>query len=73
MLAYKKGRKEDLGNYRPVSLTSVLGKVMEQIILRDFMCHMYNDQGIRLNQHEFVKARFCLTNLISLCDRGLSG
>ena len=37
---YKKGHKEDLGNYRPVSLNSMPGKVTEQIILRKIAWHL---------------------------------
>ncbi len=40
---YKKNFKEDLGNYRSVSLTSVTGKFMEQIILREITWHVWEN------------------------------
>ena len=44
---YKKGWKDDPGNYRPVSLTSVPGKLMEQLIQSTILQHMQDNQGIR--------------------------
>ncbi|KAK4818184.1 hypothetical protein QYF61_007822 [Mycteria americana] len=62
---YKKGQKEDPGNYRPVSLTSVPGKIMERFILS----MRRPTKGIRPSQHGFMKGRSRLTNLISFYDQ----
>ena len=45
-LVYKKGSDEDPENNRPVSLTFVPGKIMEQILLGDILGHMRNERVI---------------------------
>ncbi|GAB0179570.1 mitochondrial enolase superfamily member 1 [Grus japonensis] len=71
-LVFKKGKKEDPGNYRPVSLTSIPEKVMEQLILKVISKHVEEKKVIRSGQHGFTKGKSCLTNLMAFCD-GMTG
>ena len=69
MPIFKKGQKNDPGSYRPISLTSVLRKVVEWIISGSIMDQLKANQGIRPSQHGFMNGRSYLTNLISFYDK----
>ena len=61
---FKKGSRNKSVNYRPVSLTSVICKVLETIIRDHMMDFLIKHKLINHSQHGFLKARSCLTNLL---------
>lgn len=59
-----KDRKEDPGNCRLVSFTSIPGKVRNLLILETISRYMKDKKVIRSRQHSFTKGKSCLTNLL---------
>ena len=66
---FKKGAKGEPGNYRPVSLTSIPCKLMEQLIKDKLVEHLEKHGLIRDSQHGFMKNRSCATNLVIFLDK----
>ena len=65
---FKKGKKTDPGNYRPVSLTSVISKIMESIVRDAIVDHLMKNDLITDDQHGFVPDRDCITQLLSCIE-----
>ena len=75
---HKKGNKKLTSNFRPVSLTSVVGKLLERLINQAIMTHLSQHNLINDTQHGFLPKRSCQTNLLlylelqtSCIDKGL--
>ena len=65
---FKKGQKSLTANYRPVSLTSVPGKVMEKVIKETLTSHLQRNKLIRPSQHGFMQNKCCTTNLLEYLE-----
>ena len=63
---FKKDSRSSPNNYRPVSLTSVISKVMESIVRDKILDHLMSNNIFCDNQHGFVPGRDCMTQLL-LC------
>ena len=65
---FKKGSRSKTENYRPVSLTSVLCKLLETFIRDHMVDILVKNKLITKSQHGFLKARSCLTNLLCFLE-----
>ena len=63
---YKKGAKDDFRNYRPVSLCSTVGKIMERIVAKRLQLHLRMHGLVAEGQHGFCQGRSCATQLVTM-------
>ena len=62
---YKKGDKSTVSNYRPVSLTCIICKIMEHIMCSQIGRHLDYNNILNPNQHGFRTVLSCKTPLVS--------
>ena len=55
-------------HYRPVSLTSVICKLLESVIRDHMMDFLIKHKLINPSQHGFLKAKSCLTNVLCFLE-----
>ena len=65
---FKKGSRNKPENYRSVSLTSVVCKLLETLIRDHMVEFLVKHKLINTSQHGFLKARSCLTNLLCFLE-----
>ena len=66
---FKKGSRNKPDNYRVVSLTSGVCKLLETLIRGHMVEFLVKHKLINTYEHGFLKARSCLTNLLCfLCE-----
>ncbi len=63
---FKKGKRDHVSNYRPISLLSNISKVLERCVLVKTRDHLL--QYVSDNQHGFIPGRSCATQLVQVLE-----
>ena len=67
-IIFKSGSKSEACNYRPISLTSVPGKIMEKLIRDKLVDHMTSNNLFSNTKHGFISGRSCITQLLEYIE-----
>ena len=63
---YKKGNKQEISNYRPISLLPIFSKIFERIIFNNIFNYMDENKFFNPNQSGFRPGDSCVHQLISI-------
>ena len=66
---FKKSSKNLAENYRPISLTSIVCRLMEKIMKCQIMNHLLREDLLSPLQHSFVNKRSTVTQLLNYLDK----
>ena len=66
---FKKGSRNKADNYRPISLTSIMCKLMESFVKDSIMTHMRVENLLSSKQYRFINGRSTMTQLLSYLDK----
>jgi Reverse transcriptase (RNA-dependent DNA polymerase) len=69
MPLFKKGERNVTSNYRPISLISCVGKVMERIVFKHVYNHLYFNNLIYRNQAGFLPGHSTVYQLIDIYNQ----
>ena len=65
---YKKGDKNKLSNYRPISILPVLSKILERLVCKRLTEHLEANEIITNSQHGFRRGRSTTSAILTLTD-----
>lgn len=64
----KQGSKDNMANYRPISLVPTVSKIVEKIVLARLINHLDENNLYPPSQHGFIAKRSTITALIELVE-----
>ncbi len=65
---FKKGSRHTASNYRPISLTSIVCKLMETLVRNHIVSFIQEKKLFCNEQHGFIKGRSCVTHLLEVLE-----
>lgn len=66
---HKKGSKKEATNYRPVSLTCIVSKMLESILRDHIMNHLTANNLLSDKQYGFIHGRSTVSQLLKILDK----